>query len=304
MKVDAGQLATFATVIDEGSFEAAATRMHVTPSAVSQRVKALEAALGQVLVRRSRPVLPTEAGQILMRLARQVAGLEREALAALTGDRAGAGGTIRLSVAVNSDSLATWFVPVLAEMSDDQVATFDIRKEDPDYSVGLLRTGAVMAAVTSEVRPVQGCAVESIGAMRYLALASPEYLRRYLPSGATAAALATAPMVAYDRKDLLEERFIEMHTGQRLQPPVTFLPSSRGFVDATRLGLAWGLVPETLARAALDAGELVQIAPGRYIDVPLYWQRWRLESPVLHALTRSVRKVAAASLISVARPTS
>lgn len=191
---------------------------------------------------------------------------------------------------------------MLAEMSDDQAATFDIRKEDPDYSVGLLRTGAVMAAVTSEVRPVQGCAVESIGAMRYLALASPEYMRRHLPSGATAAALATAPMVAYDRKDLLEERFIGMHTGQRLQPPVTFLPSSRGFVDATRLGLAWGLVPETLARAALDAGELVQIAPGRYIDVPLYWQRWRLESPVLNALTRSVRKVAAASLISRARP--
>lgn len=53
--MDAVQLATFQAVIEGGSFEAAARTLHVTPSAVSQRIKALEQAVGQVLVRRRTP---------------------------------------------------------------------------------------------------------------------------------------------------------------------------------------------------------------------------------------------------------
>lgn len=309
-RFDPAQLATFAAVIEEGSFDAAARRLRVTPSAVSQRIKALESRMGQILVRRARPARPTEAGRVLARLAHQLSLLASEALTEIAG---GTGDRPRIPVAVNADSLATWFLPALAAL---RRASFDIHQEDQDHSVALLRDGAVMAAVTAEPRPVRGCRVERLGAMRYLAVCSPNFRTGHLPDGATAAALPAAPVLVFNRKDGLQERFIrlvaalpgagasggpgagtaEPAAGQRLDPPVTYLPSSQGFVDGARLGLGWGMVPEQMARTAIDAGELVEIVPGRWLDVPLYWQRWRLESPALAALTGAVRTAAAAGL--------
>lgn len=291
------QLAAFVAVIDEGSFEGAAGRLHVTPSAVSQRIKALESRMGQVLVRRTRPTQPTAAGQVLARLAGQISLVEAEALAELAGG-AGSGGAVglRLSIVVNADSLATWFLPALAELPAERAATFDIRQEDQDHSVALLRDGSVMAAVTAEARAVQGCRVQPLGSMRYLAVASPRFHHRFLPDGPTAEALAAAPMLVFNRKDALQYRFARTLAGSRVDPPVTYLPSSVGFVDAARLGLAWGMVPEQLARPGLDGGNLVELAPGRTLDVPLYWQRWRLDSPALDAVTATVMSAASAGL--------
>jgi LysR family transcriptional regulator (chromosome initiation inhibitor) len=288
--LDPAQLAAFAAVVEEGSFEAAARRLHVTPSAVSQRIKALESRMGQILVRRVRPSRPTEAGQVLARLAHQVALLEGEVLAELAVGR-----PPRIPIAVNADSLATWFLPALAAAEPTYELTYEIHQEDQDHSVVLLRDGAVMAAVTAEPRAVQGCRVEPLGAMRYLAVVSPDFRRSHL-AGDLTEALATAPALVFNRKDALQERFLLTLTGRRLEPPVTYLPSSQGFVDAARLGLGWGMVPAQLAGPAIEAGQLVEMAPGRGLDVPLYWQRWRLDSPALAALTEAVRATAATAL--------
>jgi len=295
--LDPAQLAAFSAVIDEGSFEAAARRLHVTPSAVSQRIKSLESRLGQVVVRRTRPVEPTEAGRVLLRLATQTQLIAHEALAAIRGVMDGVAEPLRVPVAVNADSLSTWFLPALAKVPAELAATFDIRAEDQDYSAALLREGTVMAAVTADSRAVQGCRVQPLGAMRYFAVASPEYHSRFLPEGPTPAALAVAPMLMFNRKDALQERFLHALTGERLNPPVTYLPSSQGFLDAARLGLAWGMVPEQLLGAALSRGEVAELAPGRYLDVPLFWQRWRLDSPALDAVTNAVHEAGAAALL-------
>jgi LysR family transcriptional regulator (chromosome initiation inhibitor) len=294
--LDLAQLAAFAAVIEEGSFEAAARRLYVTPSAVSQRIKALESHTGQVLVRRTRPCRATEAGQALVRLAGQITLLEAEVLTSLRSDAADEGSPPRLPIAVNADSLATWFLPALAALTSARPATFDIRQEDQDHSAALLRDGSVMAAVTTEARAVQACRVLPLGAMRYLAVASPEFHRRYLPDGPTASGLAAAPMLEFNRKDALQSRFARELTGQPVDPPVTYLPTSVGFVDAARLGLAWAMVPEQLAASDIDAGSLREIAPGRPLDVPLYWQRWRLDSPTLDELTAAVTEAATGAL--------
>ncbi|HEX6337724.1 MAG TPA: ArgP/LysG family DNA-binding transcriptional regulator, partial [Jiangellaceae bacterium] len=222
--LDPAQLAAFSAVIDEGSFEAAARRLHVTPSAISQRIKSLESRLGQVVVRRTRPAEPTEAGRVLLRLATQSQLIEHEALAAL---RCGMDAEpLRVPLAVNADSLSTWFLPALANVPAKLAATFDVRAEDQDYSAALLREGTVMAAVTADSRPVQGCRVEPLGAMRYFAVALPEFCARFLPDGPRADALAGAPMLMFNRKDALQERFLHALTGERLSPPVTYLPTS------------------------------------------------------------------------------
>ncbi len=292
--LDPAQLAAFSAVVDEGSFEAAARRLHVTPSAVSQRIKSLESRLGQVVVRRTRPVEPTEAGRVLLRLATQTQLIEHEALTALRGGDSRE--PLRVPLAVNADSLSTWFLPALATVRSALAATIDIRAEDQDHSAALLREGTVMAAVTADDRAVQGCRVEPLGAMRYFAVASPQFCARYLPDGPRPDRLARAPMVMFNRKDALQERFLHALTGERLSPPVTYLPTSQGFLDAARLGLAWGMVPEQLLGTALQRGEVVELAPGQYLDVPLFWQRWRLDSPVLDALTHAVHEAAAAAL--------
>jgi LysR family transcriptional regulator (chromosome initiation inhibitor) len=280
--LDAVQLATFQAVIAEGSFEAAARALHVTPSAVSQRIKALEQDVGQVLVRRAKPAAPTGAGQALVRYAGQVALLEREALAAARG--ALAGSRVRISVVVNADSLHTWFLPVLTRVPD---VLFDLHQDDQEYTADLLRAGTAMAAVTAQHVAVQGCRVERLGAMRYLAVAAP---------GFDAGDLAAAPVILLNRKDQLQHRFLTALTRRRLDPPVHYVPAAAAFVDAVRLGLGWALVPEQIARADIDAGRVVELTPGRHLDVPLYWQYWRIESEVLTALTDAVRLVADAAL--------
>ena len=277
--MDAVQLATFQAVIDEGSFEAAARALHVTPSAVSQRIKALEQSVGQVLVRRAKPCEPTTAGQALVRYAGQVALLEREALDALRG-----GLGTRVSVVVNADSLHTWFLSALARVPAGLRLSFDLHQDDQDYTADLLRAGTAMAAVTAQHVAVQGCRVERLGAMRYLAVAAPE---------AGSVDFAGTPMIVLNRKDRLQHRFLASLTRRHLDPPIHYVPAAAAFVEAIRLGLGWGLVPEQIARPDIAAGRVVDLTPGRYLDVPLYWQFWRMESAVLAALTTAVREAAA-----------
>jgi len=293
MRLDSAQLNAFATVIDEGSFERAATVLHVTRSAVSQRVKLLEERVGQVLLRRATPCTPTEAGQALYRHARAVALSEADALAAIGG---GQRSTMRLAIGVNADSLATWFPHAMAQAAEGQAITFDIHVEDQDHSANLLREGRVMAAVTADPQPVQGCQVLPLGTLRYRALASPAFMQRYFATGVTAHTLAQAPMLVFNRKDALQERFVRRITRRKLTPPVHWLPEAHAFVKATKAGLGWGMTPDPMVAACMQAGTLVELLPGKPVDVPLYWQYWRLNVQALAHMTAAVRASAHSAL--------
>lgn len=293
MDVDFAQLRTFATVLDEGSFDAAAAMLKITPSAVSQRIKSLEQHVGRVLLRRTRPVTATPSGEVVMRLARQVARLEQDASEAL-GFTADEHSYVTIPLVVNADSMSTWMLRALARMPVRQRALFELHREDEFHSTALLRDGTAMAAVTSVPEPVQGCTSEKLGAMRYHAMASVDFAERWFPDGMTAAELRNAPMLTFDRKDDMQDRFLRRRTRRRLDPPRTYVPGAREFVDAARLGLGWGMLPDAMLSDAAPAGsaELVDLAPDDPFDVPLYWQRWRLDSPVLDALTKVVRRTA------------
>ena len=293
MILDSAQLNAFATVIDEGSFERAAAVLHVTRSAVSQRVKLLEERVGQVLVRRATPCTATEAGQALYRHAREIALSEADALATLGG---GHHSTTRLAIGVNADSLATWFPHAMAQAAEGQSITFDIHVEDQDHSANLLREGRVMAAVTADPQAVQGCKVLPLGTLRYRALASPAFIQRHFAQGVNAAALARAPMLVFNRKDALQARFAARITRRKLTPPVHWLPEAHAFVMAARAGLGWGMVPDPLADHDMASATLTELIPGKPVDVPLYWQYWRLNVQALHHMTEAVQQASAAAL--------
>ncbi len=296
MNLDAEQLRALAAVLEEGTFEAAAARLHVTPSAVSQRVRALEQRVGQVLVVRSRPCRATEPGAVLARLAGQFALLERDAAAELAGaghDEAG-GAPTRLAVAVNADSLSSWFPAALVGLPEGVVV--DLRREDQDRTAELLRDGTVTAAVTAQAHAVQGCRVRPLGAMRYLGLVAPAVRDRWFPDGVTAAALERAPVLAFNRADTLQHRFAAALVGRDVAPPVHHVPSNTAFLELLAAGLGWGMASEAAAADALAAGALVDVAPGRWLDVPLYWQHWSLRTPTLDDLTARVVRAATTSL--------
>jgi len=284
-RIDGQQLAAFAAVIEQGSFDAAAARLHVTPSAVSQRIKALEQRVGQVLVVREKPCTATAAGVPLLRLATQTALLEAEALAEMGG---GDGMSSRIALAVNADSMATWFTAVLGQLPD---VLLDIRIEDQDHSTRLLREGVVMGAVTTERAPVPGCRVQPLGVMRYIPVASPTYIERYLHDGFTVESVAVAPSLAWNRDDALQDMLLRKAFRRVFSRPVHYVPTAEGFGAAVRAGVGWGMYPEQLAAPALADGAFVRICDA-YLDVPLYWQSWKLNSPMVQAVTEAVQSSA------------
>jgi LysR family transcriptional regulator (chromosome initiation inhibitor) len=282
LRLDAHQLAALAAVIELGSFDAAAESLHVTPSAVSQRIKGLEQRVGQVLVVREKPCRTTAAGGPLLRLAAQTAMLEAEALAEATGERAH---LTRVAIAVNADSMSTWFTTVFEELREVLV---DIRIEDQDHSVRLLREGVVMGAVTTERTPVPGCRVHRLGVMRYLAVASPSYVERNLPDGLTIASASAAPSIAWNRDDMLQDTLLRKVFRRAVTRPVHYVPTADGFAAAVRAGLGWGMFPQQQAQSPLERGSLVQVADV-HVDVPLFWQCWNIDSKLVTSITDAVR---------------
>ncbi|KNZ32312.1 MAG: chromosome replication initiation inhibitor protein [Methylibium sp. NZG] len=311
MQIDSRQLTAFAAVLREGSFDAAARALHVTPSAVSQRIKSLEERLGRVLIRRASPCVATEAGESLQRHAQQLQLLEAQALAPFginpahaptmaSRRSAPATAALPLAVAVNADSLATWFVPALAALREQHAVQLDLHVEDQDHSSALLRQGRVLAAVSAQAAPVQGCKVRPLGRMRYLAVASPAFMRRYFAQGVNETSLAQAPCNVFNQKDQLQARFMRRISQplarRKLDPPQHRVPGTHGFVHAAVQGLGWGMNPDVLVAPLLASGELVELVPGRFLDVPLFWQHWGLDAPVLRALTDCVCSAARAML--------
>jgi LysR family transcriptional regulator (chromosome initiation inhibitor) len=290
------QLAAFAAVLEEGAFEAAARRLAITPSAVSQRIKALEDRLGQVLVVRQAPCRPTAAGERLLRRVRPMQALEAEAIADFVPAALTAKPAPTIAIAVNDDSLVTWFIAALARLHQQYGYLFDIRVDDQDHTLAMLRDGSVLGAVTADATPVQGCSVRALGTMRYRAIASPALAARHFAAGIDADALGRAPMLVFNRKDALQWRFMRRITRVRLAPPVHYLPSASGFLDAAARGLGWCLAPESMIGPALAAKAIVILDPARWLDVPLYWQHAAVRSTTLHQIGQVLRETAAVHL--------
>jgi len=293
--LDYAHLSALAAVIRTGSFERAAQHLNVTPSAISQRIKLLEERLGVVLVVRGQPCTATEVGQRLCQHVEQVALLESSLHGSLPGLQTGSR-PVTLRIAVNADSLATWFIPAMARTEG---YLFDLVLDDQNHSAEWLRRGEVVAAVTAHDTPIQGCDCYPLGALRYIATASPEYCARWFSDGFSELAAARAPCLIFNQKDGLQAEWLRQVLGTSLQPPLHWLPSSQAFVDAALAGIGWGMNPEPLVLHHLRAGRLVALKPDQPLDVPLFWQQSRIVSPVLGNVTRAIVDEARTMLVQV-----
>lgn len=294
--LDYAALSALAAVIREGSFERAARALHVTPSAVSQRVRLLEERVGCALVVRDQPCRPTPTGRRLCQHVDRVRLLEQDLHGTLPALAPKGVARVTLPVAVNADSLATWFAPAIADFAAAAPVLVDLAVDDQDHTAEWLRSGAVLAAVTATARPAAGCNSRPLGAMRYVAAASPAFVARHFAGGVGAGSLASAPSLVFNTKDALQARWVRRLCHRHVELPRHSLPSPQAFVTAARAGMGWGLHPQALIAPWLADGSLVELVPGTPLDVPLHWQHARAASSLLDGLSRAVQAAARTAL--------
>lgn len=290
-------LAALAAVVEQAGFERAAQVLGLSQSAVSQRIKLLEARVGQPVLMRVSPPVATAVGQRLLNHVQQVRLLERDLQAQVPSLDAG-DMPERLRIALNADSLATWWAPALGDFCAEQRLLLEHLVEDQDVGLKRMRAGEVAACVCASERPLAGARAERLGAMRYRALASPAFIQRHFAAGITSQALAQAPAIVFGPDDQLQHRYLSA-LGQEGGFLHHLCPSSEGFVRLAEAGFGWGLMPELQVQAELGRGSLVELLPERPLDVPLYWHHWRNGGALLEQLTRHLHQQAGKWLVPV-----
>jgi len=299
MNIDPRRSEAFLAAIDGGSLEAAASQLKITPSAVSQRITALEQDLGTPLLVRSRPCRPTAPGMRLLQFLRRRALLEAEFLAGQDD----AATPVRIRLAVNNDTLATWLLPALAPLLVDEGLLVEFVLDNQGHTFALLEQGLALACVSGEPSPMRGCTVTPLGMMRYRMVAAPSFAARWFPDGIDRDAARRAPVMVFDRKDTLQSAFLLQHFGlPEGAYPFHYVPASDPYVQSIRLGLGYGLLPLEQCAAMLEAGLLVDLTPALHVDVPLYWHAWRIQPPRLERMGAALVKAARAVLLPLPLP--
>ncbi len=299
---DPAALECLAAIVEEGGFDRAAQRLSITQSAVSQRLRALEAQVGTVLIVRTRPLKPTSAGYVLLKHTKQVrllrADVERELRELAPSATTGAREEERISIAVNADSIATWALPALDGLARRGLP-LEIITDDQDFTHEWLREGQVLGCVTTVKQALRGCKVVSLGAMPYVAVARKDFAAQHLPQGLTPHNFRDVAFVAFNRKDDMQSEFIGRAFGlRRVTLRQLFVPSSEGQVRAVLAGWGVSVVPELLTRGLVAQGELVNVAPAAAVPVQLYWHCWNLQSDVIDQLSTALTQAASEALVA------
>lgn len=293
--LDAKPLDALEAIVRAGSFELAAQWLCITPSAVSQRIRQLEEQLGQTVLVRSQPVRPTPAGKRLLRHVRQLQLLEAELRHDLAGDVPDAFTT--LAVAVNADSLETWFPEAIADCVAQENLLLQLIVDDQDYTHALLKNGDVIGCVTTQAQALTGCQSVCLGRMPYVCVATPAFARRYFAHGVSAEALRAAPAILFNLKDSLHLNFMADYGLALNDFPYFTVPAVHALLNVVLAGLGYGLTPRLQVADLLASGRLVDVlagAPGPALT--LYWHSWALQSPKLARFGAAVQAGAAQAM--------
>lgn len=297
MDYDYDSLVVLSAVVRTGSFEAAATSLNVTQSAVSQRIKQLEEKVGSILVQRGRPCVATDDGLLLCQHVEQVTLLQHELSDLLAARGAGSGSAaVSVRIAVNSDSLATWFPEVIERALNELNLLLEIIPDDQEFTEERLRSGDALAIVTSNNKPIPGCLTVPLGAMEYMAVASTEYAKRYLTDGSTQPAVGKAPSIQFDRKDTLPQQWMMLAFGNTGKLTSHYIPSYEGHLLACQRGIGWAMMPSVTVEPMIASGDLVELVPDVRVRTPLHWQSRSQSSATLGRLSEIVSEVAEKSL--------
>lgn len=276
----------FFAVIETGSFELAAERLCITPSAVTLRVQALEKDLGHILVIRERPCRSTQSGQQLLAYLQHSKLLEHNLLQDLSGKSAESE-FYTLNIATNADALATWLLSTIRSVLIEEKIALQLKVADQTQTHHLLEAGLVSACISTESKSIKGCEVKALGEMTYRLVATADFMARWFKTGLHREALRAAPAVIFNEQDQMHHDIISTHFGLNMtQYPHHLIPASASFLEAITLGLGFGMVPEFQIHHRLHNGELIDLYPPASTQVKLYWHYWKKQSLPLQKLTQ------------------
>ena len=282
-------LNALSAVVKEGTFEGAAKYLNITQSAVSQRIKQLEENMGAVLILRERPCRPTEFGSHLCQHIERVHLLEHDLLLSLQNDvKDRTNNLVPIRIAVNADSLATWFSPVITRAIKEANILLDIVVDDQENTAERLRSGEALAAVTVGQKSLNGFKKTPIGILEYVTVCSPSFYEMYFSSGLYPTAVSNAPCLTYDRKDLLPKIWVSSVFGMQISLNPIWIPSFSGYLNCCRSGAGWGLMPRKTVQEHISNGSLVELKPKTEIEVPLFWQHSINTGQTMVALTEII----------------
>ncbi|WP_415905822.1 LysR family transcriptional regulator ArgP [Neptuniibacter sp. QD48_55] len=298
--IDYKQLQALAAILEEGNFDKAAEKLNISQSAVSQRLKQLEDSVGQTLIIRNTPIQATTAGQLLLKHYHQVSLLQAELQEQISLEQSD--GFTKISIGLNADSLATWFLDAVKPLLNDEKILLDLKLDDQDQTHHFLKTGQVIGCISSNPKPMQGCSCIPLGAMIYRCLASPTYINKYFPDGIKTEGFYNAPVAEFNNKDELQNRYLKDNFKIGLNEyPKHRIPSTESFFNIIIRGHACGMVPDQQSKEIQASGKVVDMTPGRFIEVPLYWHIWSLKSGLFQRLTQRLRKQAESDLSPITR---
>ncbi|SMF02667.1 LysR family transcriptional regulator ArgP [Pseudobacteriovorax antillogorgiicola] len=282
-------LAAMASVIHKGGFDHAAKHLHITQSAVSQRVRQLEEDVGRPLLIRSSPPTPTELGRLLMAHFMKVNLLESELKEQI--DPKGPRAFTHLSVAINRDSLALWFIEAMGQFLQDENIVLEVLAEDQELTHEHLKAGRVFGCVSARHTPLQGCQVEKLGTMTFYLTATPDFADKWFTKGVGQKSLLKAPGVIFDDKDHMLHDFLAKKFRITLEtPPLHVIPALAEYERFITAGLGYGLLAKSQVEEKFADGSLVDLAPGRNLPLDLYWHSWQLQSEVGAKFTKTLLK--------------
>lgn len=286
MNIDYKLLHALQVIVEQQNFERAAQVLHISQPAVSQRIKLLEEQVSQPVLIRSQPIIATEIGEKLLKHYKQVLQLEADlipSISAEAGDRA-----VKMSIAINADSLATWFIPALAPLLKQFPIELNLQIQDESRTLDVVKSGEAFGAISLESKPLPGCEASLLGVFDYVLVAAPEFVSQYLPTGVSREALMKAPAVSFDHKDDMHIKFIEKHFDLRSNNyPCHTVRSSEAFVGMACAGVACCLIPELQIKQELASGKLVKLTDIT-LRQPLYWHRWLLLKGVYKQVSEQI----------------
>jgi LysR family transcriptional regulator (chromosome initiation inhibitor) len=283
--IDYKLLEALAMVVQEGGFEKAAGMMNLTQSAVSQRVRLLEERAGKILLSRTSPPRPTDAGQKLIKHYLQVRlledGLEEDIRSPENST------PVRLPLGINADSLSSWFLPAMGDLLAEGRLLIDLHVEDQEQTHKLLRDGVVVGCISDQASPMQGCKVDFLGTMKYRLLARPEFVSKWFPQGLTVAAAEHAPAVMFTRNDMLHYKILRRVLGETIKVrAIHYVPANDQFMKMISSGYAYGMVPDWQSKSLRSNGEVVEVDAKAHDSVNHYWHCWNIDSPPLKMLSK------------------
>ena len=286
MMIAQAQLPTFIAVAELSNLSAAARKLGITQTGATQRIKALEQALGVTLFTRSRSGMRlTGEGQLLLRYCTEASHLEGQFLSALRGNHQAR--EVELRIVGPMSLLAGRVVPLYKQIAQKWPSlNLQFLIDSNANRLNLLKRGACDLAFvfprevgleldSKRVRPVE-----------YLLVATPEWKKRPLKE-----ILETEKLLAYHDGDMTGIDYLKtFDLLDRFKKTRLCVSENITLIRLLEFGLGFGVLPREIAEPLIDENKLAALNQGRSYKIPfaLAWYPRREMPPYFLELVKSI----------------